>query len=147
MLKFFMQMIPPSITAQQKGVKVIKGKPMFFEKPAVRDARQKLAAHLSKHIPKSPAKGAVRLITKWLIPRTDKHFDGEWKTSRPDIDNLQKLLKDVMTDLSFWKDDSQVASEIAEKFWSDTSGIYIEVHNLPVIGNDTNSQQSASQVP
>ena len=41
-----------------------------------------------------------------------------------------KLLKDVMTDLGFWKDDAQVASEITEKFWSDVPGIFIKVENL-----------------
>ena len=47
-----------------------------------------------------------------------------------DTDNLQKLLKDCMTDLEYWKDDAQVASEIVEKFWSDTVGIYVKVEEL-----------------
>ena len=56
--------------------------------------------------------------------------DGEYKTSKPDTDNLQKMLKDVMTDLNYWKDDAQVASEIIEKFYFNISGIYIKIENL-----------------
>lgn len=40
-------------------------------------------------------------------------------------DNLQKLLKDVMTDLGFWKDDALVVSEHVEKFWAKVPGIYV----------------------
>ncbi len=69
-------------------------------------------------------------MTKWCFPLTGKHRDGEYKTSRPDTDNLQKLLKDVMTDLGYWKDDAQVASEITEKFWAKIPGIYIAIEEL-----------------
>ena len=32
-----------------------------------------------------------------------------------------------MTKLGFWNDDAEVASEIAEKFWSEVVGIYVRV--------------------
>ena len=38
---------------------------------------------------------------------------------------MQKLLKDCMTAVGFWKDDAQVASEICEKFWAEVPGIYV----------------------
>ena len=37
----------------------------------------------------------------------------------------------MMTGCGFWKDDAQVVSEIAEKFWvREKPGIYGEVHSL-----------------
>lgn len=72
----------------------------------------------------------MRLITKWCFPCSGNHKDGEYRATKPDTDNLQKLLKDCMTDTGFWKDDAQVASEIAEKFWADNPGIYISVEEL-----------------
>jgi Holliday junction resolvase RusA-like endonuclease len=69
-------------------------------------------------------------MTKWLFPITGKHQNGEYKTTRPDTDNLQKMLKDVMTHLGYWTDDALVASEIIEKFYSDIPGIYIAIENL-----------------
>lgn len=58
------------------------------------------------------------------------HRDGEWKTTKPDTDNMIKLLKDCMTRTGFWVDDAQVCSEITEKFWGDVSGIYVMVEQL-----------------
>jgi Holliday junction resolvase RusA-like endonuclease len=122
-------MIPPTVTHQEKQVHVVKGKPVFYEPPELIKARSKLSAHLTKHIPVTTYTGPVRLVTKWCFPR-GKHQDGEYKATKPDTDNLQKLLKDVMTDLGFWKDDALVASEIVEKFWAEIPGIYISISSL-----------------
>jgi len=69
-------------------------------------------------------------MVKWLFPITGKHKNGEYKTTRPDTGNLQKLLLDVMTDLKYWTDDALIASEITEKFYSDVPGIYIVIESL-----------------
>ncbi|MFR2117436.1 MAG: RusA family crossover junction endodeoxyribonuclease [Subdoligranulum sp.] len=59
-----------------------------------------------------------------------RHNDGEWRTTKPDTDNLEKALKDEMTRLHFWRDDAFVCSEVVEKFWADTPGIFIKVVEL-----------------
>lgn len=128
-MEFFIAMIPPTVTHQEKKVTVINGKPQFYEPPELKDARQKLLAHLSKHVPDKKFCGAVRLITKWCFPKGE-HSNGEYKTTKPDTDNMIKLLKDVMTELKFWKDDALVASEITEKFWADVPGIYVRIEKL-----------------
>jgi Holliday junction resolvase RusA-like endonuclease len=132
--EFFLPMIPPTVTAQEHAINVKasakKGRPIFYDPSELKAARVKLQGHLGKHIPTTPAVGAVRFIAKWCFPITAGHSNGEYKTSKPDTDNLQKLLKDVMTVLGFWNDDAQVASEIVEKFWADTPGIYIAIENL-----------------
>ncbi len=127
---FFLPMKPPTITHQQKDIAVRRGKPVVYEPAELKAARNKLMAYLGQHAPLTPLRGAVRLGVKWCFPITGKHEDGEWKTTRPDTDNLQKLLKDCMTDLGYWKDDAQVASEIVEKFWTKVPGIYITVLEL-----------------
>lgn len=129
-IDFFMPMVPPTVTHQEKQVHVVDGKPKFYEPPELKQARQKLMAHLIKFRPQEPASSGVRLLTKWLFPITGRHVDGEYRITRPDTDNLQKLLKDCMTYCGFWKDDAQVASETVEKFWADTPGIYICIMNL-----------------
>lgn len=130
MTEFFMAMNPPTITHQQKQVAIKNGKPIFYEPVELKAARQKLTAHLSKHVPAIMCDDAVELVTKWCFPVTGKHVDGEYRTSKPDTDNLQKLLKDCMTDVGFWEDDALVSREIIEKFWADTPGIYIRVSQL-----------------
>ncbi len=128
--EFFVPMIPPTATHQEKKVRVANGKPVFYEPTEVKAARRKLEAHLAKHAPKQKHAGAVYLGVKWCFPIQGRHRDGEYRTSKPDTDNLQKLLKDVMTRLGFWKDDAQVASEHAEKFWAEVPGLYVVVEGL-----------------
>ena len=41
-LEFFMQMVPPTRTHQEKQVKVVNGRPVFYEPQEVKAARQKL---------------------------------------------------------------------------------------------------------
>lgn len=130
MLEFFMPMNPPTVTHQEKKWRVVKGKPVSYEPPELADARQKLRAHLAKHRPEQPIPCGVCLVVKWCFPR-GKHRDGDYRITRPDTDNLQKLLKDCMTAEGFWKDDALVACEIVEKFWAEVPGIYIRVEVLP----------------
>lgn len=128
MINFFMPMIPPTTTHQQKKVNFKTNH--FYEDANLKAARSKLMAHLGKHVPKAPLKGPVKLLVKWCFPITGKHKNGEYKTTKPDTDNLQKLLKDCMTDCGYWKDDALVACEICEKFYSEIPGIYIEYEVL-----------------
>lgn len=128
--EFFMPMQPPTKTHQEKQVKVVNGKPVFYEPAELKAVRQKLRAYMSIHVPVRRYEGAVRLTTWWCFPVNGRHKDGEYKTSKPDTDNLVKMLKDVMTDLGFWEDDAQVASEVIEKYWADLPGIYVKVESL-----------------
>lgn len=129
MAEFFMAMMPPTVTHQEKQVHVVNGKPVFYEPQELKAARQKLTGHLAKHRPAQKYAVPVELVTKWCFP-SDKHRDGEYRTTKPDTDNLQKLLKDCMTVAGYWEDDALVCREITEKFWADTPGIYIRIKEL-----------------
>lgn len=128
-MEFFMSVIPPTVTAQERAVRIVKGKPVFYDPPEVADARVKLMAYLSRFKPENPLGTGIRLTVKWLFPK-GRHRDGEYRTTRPDTDNLQKLLKDCMTRCGFWKDDALVCSEIVEKFWAERPGIYIRIEEV-----------------
>ena len=128
-MEFFMAMVPPTITHQEKQVHVVNGKPVFYEPAELKRARQKLIGHLAKYRPEDMMDGPLELVTKWCFPRR-KQPQGAYRISKPDTDNLQKLLKDCMTTVGFWKDDALVAREITEKFWADPPGIYIRVTEL-----------------
>ena len=132
-MEFFMEMRPPTATAQEHSVKVIHGRPVFFDPPNVKEAKQLLMGHLAKNKPDRPIEGAVELTAMWLFPKGRSHRHGEWRKTKPDTDNLQKLLKDCMTQVGFWKDDAQVVSEKVQKRWSsDPTGIWIEIRELEV---------------
>ena len=135
-MDFFIAMNPPTATAQEKQVRVVHGKPIFYDPVSVKKAKKLLTGHLILHRPDEPLTGALTLRTLWLFPRGKSHKHGEWRVTKPDTDNLQKLLKDCMTKTGFWHDDAQVVREIVEKRWADEpSGIYIEVTPLEDVCN------------
>lgn len=129
MTQFFMAMIPPTVTAQMHKVTVRNGQPVFYDPPEVKAAKEKLIAALYKHRPQYPYREGLMLNVKWLFPK-GRHKNGEYRITKPDTDNLQKLLKDCMTKCGYWKDDALVASEHVEKFWAEVPGIYIRIEEL-----------------
>jgi Holliday junction resolvase RusA-like endonuclease len=130
--QFFLPLAnPPTVTYQEHRVGIRNGKPFFYDSLELRAARMMLKDHLAQHRPAAPMTGGVRLIVKWCFPIPNgRHHDGEYRISKPDTDNLQKLLKDCMTAVGFWKDDAQVCSELCEKFWAERTGIWIYAEEL-----------------
>ena len=134
-MKFKLKMIPPTATAQQKGERVVGGYIHHYKKKNVMAAEAILRDALLPYVPETPIEGKpIRLEVKWLFPypkSTKKHKPGwaRWKITRPDTDNLNKMLKDVMTDMGFWKDDALICSEIVEKYYSDEPGIMIWIYD------------------
>ena len=132
-MDFFLQIVPPTATAQEKQVRIVRGKPLFYDPEPVKNAKALLVAHLLSHRPPKPYEGPVSLSTVWLFPRGKSHKHGEWRVTKPDTDNLQKLLKDCMTRVGFWNDDAQVCRETVTKRWSRTNP---GIHNKVVGMND-----------
>lgn len=131
MIEFFIPMKKiPTTTHQQKKWTVRNGKPQSYEPESLKEARSLFMDLLSQHVPPDKLKGPIRLTTKWLYPMVKGTHDGQYKTTKPDTDNLVKLPKDCMTKLGYWEDDALVASEIIEKFWAKTVGLYVKVEEL-----------------
>ena len=129
-MRLFLNINPPTATAQEKAVRIIGGRPIFYDPAPLKKAKATLMAHLEKYRPNEPLMGALELRTTWLFPVGKSHNGGEWRVTRPDTDNLQKMLKDCMTKCGYWKDDAQVVREIVEKQWAEEPGIHIEVKRL-----------------
>ena len=51
MIQFFMPMEPPTVTHQEHKVSVVNGKPVFYDPPELKRARQKIIGHLCKYKP------------------------------------------------------------------------------------------------
>ena len=95
MLDFFLDIEPPTVTAQEHKVRVVHGKPMFYDTAKLKAARNTFESLLRKHRPASPLEGPVALIVDWYFA-TKTHKEGTYRVTRPDTDNLQKLLKDCI---------------------------------------------------
>ena len=127
---------PPTITHQMHKVAVRNGKPMFYEQPELKAARALLTDSLQRYRTDkdnmvTDARHPVELLVKWCFAADGiRHKNGEYRVSRPDTDNLQKLLKDCMTAVGLWKDDALVCSEHVEKRWSVNPGIFITIEDI-----------------
>lgn len=115
-IEFTMDGEPPRITAQQKGLMVRGGRPMFFTKKKVADQERGLMARMRPYAPKTPYTASVEVSLGFYFPfpkGTPKRVlaanEDIPMTRRPDIDNLAKGFLDAMTKCGFWVDDSQIA--------------------------------------
>lgn len=120
----------PTTTHQQKKVSFKAGRAIFYEGSKLKATRALLTKETAKYRPKEPINNACELYTQWRFKRPKNRKKEHWKTTRPDTDNLNKLLKDVLTDNNFWRDDSLVVREIIEKVYSDDVGIEIRIKLL-----------------
>lgn len=130
-LQFFLPMKKiPRTTSQQKGIDFDNRR--VFTKPELLAVAAKYASALAPHRPPEPLTGALQVLTKWCFPSIDKRRWGAWKATKPDIGNSVKLLHDVMEDLAFFANDSQIASEINQKFWTNPehAGIFVIIETL-----------------
>ena len=132
---FFMAMENvPTATKQEKKVRWSKNSrgstvPVFYPSEAWGEAEALLRAHLERHRPGAPLLGPVVLDVTWCFPANGCADGAPW-ISKPDTDNLQKGLKDVMTELGWWADDAQVFSEHATKIHSSVTGIRIDIEEV-----------------
>lgn len=130
-MMFFLPINPPRVTAQQKKVAISKtGKPVFYRPSRLKEAEIQIETELRKHAPKTLLTGPLRLTVCWIFRTQNKRLQGTWKETRPDTDNLEKMLKDVMTHTGYWKDDAQVCMEVVLKAWGADPGILIGIDRL-----------------
>ncbi len=95
------------------------------------NAKGSLLVQAMAHAPAEPHTGAVALTISFVMPRPKDHYGtgknaGVLKprvadvshTSKPDLDNMVKLVKDALTGV-FWRDDSQIDALDARKSYGD----------------------------
>lgn len=126
-MRFFLPMKPPTATHQQKRVRCIKGKPVHYDSQEIKAIRGMFEAKLSKHAPGKPFEKGVKLTVIWIFETKSKNKDGCPKLTKPDTDNVEKLFKDCMAKVGFFKNDAQVFDERVVKMWGILPGIFVEI--------------------
>ena len=73
--------------------------------------------------------GAIKVDCLFVFPspKSKKSQTGNYKFSKPDIDNLLKAIFDALTDVSLWADDSQVVEIHSAKMYGDEPCAIIRV--------------------
>lgn len=88
--------------------------------------RQMIALAAQPLRPAQPIDGPVRVDYTLYFARPASHFNRKglkptaphWYTSKPDRDNADKAILDVLTELGFWHDDAQVCAGEIKKVYA-----------------------------
>lgn len=138
-LKFYVKMDEvPKTTAQQK--KFSTKTKTFYKTSKIKQSEYLLVRALSGKQPRKTYETPIELSVTWLFPHTKRSKDGERKATRPDLDNLQKLLQDIMCKLGYYKDDSLITDLKVKKRWHRHSGLIIEINEVETIDKELNKE-------
>ena len=101
--------------------------------------KAEIALAARPHLPAKPIYGPIGLTVAFRFSRPRSHY-GTGKnaarlkasaprhhTSKPDLDNLIKAVKDCLTTIGMWRDDSQVIHEISSKEYAVPPGVSISI--------------------
>jgi len=102
----------------------------------------KVAAINAGVMPAEPIAGPISVNLGFVFERPKSHFrSGKYShelkpgaiedhIKKPDVDNLSKAVLDVLTELKFWQDDSQVTSLLSSKNFGDNQGCQISISEI-----------------
>lgn len=131
-LEFFEPMKLPTKTHNElmpvrrgEGLSIIKT-------PELLDVEADWEAHLARHAPDVPMDGAVSVTMTLLYGLPEGRGQFEPKTTKPDVDNVEKTVYDVMASLGFFTDDAHVATSLTTKAWGEPQGIYVKIEQIEV---------------
>lgn len=137
-MKFTLPIIPKAQMRARHSTK--NGFRRTHKHPQQEIEESNLCALLQLHRPTRPLEDALVLTVTAFLPvpmswsgkKISKAERGEIKPiCKPDLDNLVKNLKDCLTATSFWHDDKQVVSLVANKLYNDGHGPRWEVEITP----------------
>jgi Holliday junction resolvase RusA-like endonuclease len=126
-----------------QGPPVPMGRPRFtksgraYTAQTSRTYKNKQVQHLeaSKGKDWTPLDGILRIQINFIHPRTKRliRYKGDlsqgriWRPKKPDIDNLIKMVLDIITQSEVWVDDNRVVSISCEDYYA---GEMEEAHTL-----------------
>ena len=136
-----LDIIPPKATKKNgKAIMRAGDGRMFIGNPknsTWKKAESELTALLMPYAPSKPMTGPLEVQTTWVWPhvsgtRTRDRGKMIPRSKKPDIDNHNAGLFDVMTSLGYWEDDAQVSQVISSKWNGPVS--YLEIRVRPAAG-------------
>ena len=99
----------------------------YFKSKTLMETERIYRTLLAPHRPKAPSEGPIRLfIVLYFDKKSPKKLWGQYKITRPDVDNFCKALIDQMTQVGFWMDDAQIADLRIKKYYAEKATIVVE---------------------
>jgi crossover junction endodeoxyribonuclease RusA len=131
--------VPPSVTAQQKRLHIVGGKPVFFHGAQQRAQEETWSSLLMPFVPAEPLDGPLTLSVRLVWPHNSSARKRDRdrllpRSTRPDTSNVSKHLEDLLTRMRFITDDSRIARLTVEKYHGPEPlvGITIQIAPFPL---------------
>lgn len=124
---------PPTNTTHQSGTRQRRGGKGTYKTPELQGLEARYAVALMPHRPAKPLEGPLCLWIDFVFPwrKTEpkkNRLNGSiFKDTIPDLDNMEKTVKDMLKNCGFYYNDSQVANKRTTKWWGDRPGITIQL--------------------
>lgn len=158
MIAFFLPIVPPKVTSQGAGKRMVipkdkdgrvTGRPMFFKNNKAQEAENTYLILCRPFRPDAPLEGPLKLQIDFVFPwrktepKKNLALGRLPHTSRPDCSNIVKCIEDCLTTLRFWNDDGQIADLHVTKAWGDKVGISVAVSKIPLPQHPTKREHAA----
>ncbi len=135
MIEFFVGPIHPR---PKNSGKVNRRTGRVFDSPTARRCRKELTRLVRRFAPREPLSGYLRLEATFRLPLAKswsktKKLKAQLGEIRPanrntgDVDNLRKLLQDVLQKAGFFEDDSQIVESESSKVYAEVPGYWVRI--------------------
>lgn len=131
-LEFFEPMrIPDTTHNALEPYRRRNGSPAIRKADRLKRAEAKWEAHLGRHTPEEPLEGALSLHVAYCYEPDRAHPAGSPKTTPPDTDNLDKVVRDAMERLGWFAEgDAQIATGLSTKGYQHPAGVYVRIEEI-----------------
>ena len=123
-LSFALACTPPRVTKQMRKAvpRTIHGKRivLYVDTPELKEATRQYVDLFLGFVPPEPFDGPLLLKLVWHFAHNESGFAGArskyvWMETSPDLDNMEKLILDVMAKMGFLANDSRIALKVTGK--------------------------------
>ena len=130
------------------------GRVMHFPDAKVVRNSDALVALCAQHVPAKPMEGPVALSLAFTFPwpasmsRRKREQCRGWKSTKPDLDNLEKQVCDVLQKAGFFLNDSQIAMKTTSKRYGDRHRLTVDLGPIhQTTETYTNGKDENAQLP
>lgn len=130
-VEFFAPMRIPATTHNDlMAVPMAHGGARIVKSQALRDAEAAWESRLARFAPERPLRGPLAADVRLCWQADSGHPAGSPKATKPDLDNVEKTLWDVMERLGFFEGDQQVAVKTVAKMYAEHPGAYVRLEEM-----------------
>lgn len=131
-VEFFAAMRVPSTTHNDLvAVPMAHGGARIVKSAALREAEAAWESRLARFAPDRPLTGPLAADVRLCWEADAAHPAGTPKATKPDLDNIEKTLWDVLGRLGFFeRGDQQVALKRVAKLYGEVPGVYVRLEEM-----------------